>query len=140
MRVNGKCVRYASCVTYLGICVGERMYFRPHLEYLRRRCVNVVGKLRRVMKSDWGLRKRAVRVLYKGLFSATIMYEASVWYRSMRYAYARDMMSKCQRIVLSACLSVCRTVSTEAMQVMLGGLPWDLECVRRGVCYKMKNG
>lgn len=41
---------------------------------------------------------------------------------------------------MSACLSVCRTVSTEAMQVLMGSLPWELECIRRDVRYKLKNG
>jgi len=101
--------------------------------------VNVVGKLRRVLRSEWGLRKKAVRVLYKGLFSTCVMYGASVWCGMMRFGYARDMMNRCQRVVLCACLNVCRTVSTAAMQVLMGGLPWDLECMRRSVRFKMKR-
>ncbi|XP_024881914.1 transcriptional regulator ovo-like [Temnothorax curvispinosus] len=33
-----------------------------------------------------------------------------------------------------------RTVSTEATQVLMGGLPWDLECVKRGMTVRIKNG
>lgn len=99
----------------------------------------MIGKLRRVLRSEWGLKKKAVCVLYKGLFLASVMYVASVWYEIIKYEYARKIMNRCQKVVLSSCLDVCRTVSTEAMQVMMGGLPWDLECVRRDVMYKMKN-
>lgn len=49
-------------------------------------------------------------------------------------------MNRCQRVAMSACLNVCRTVSTDAMQVLMGGLPWDLECVKRGVKFKLKHG
>lgn len=138
--VNERRVKYVTSVKYLGVWMGERMSFRPHLECMRRKCVSVVGKLRRVLRSEWGLRKRAVRMIYNGMFVASVMYGASVWYGMMRYEYARKMVNRCQRVVLSACLNVCRTVSTEAMQVLMGGLPWDLECVRRGVRYKIKNG
>lgn len=114
VRVNDVNIKYVSSVRYLGVWMGERMSFKPHLVCLRKKCVNVVGKLRHVMRSEWGLRKRAVRVLYKGLFSACVMYGASVWCGVMRFGYARDMMNRCQRVVLYACLNVCRSVGGDA--------------------------
>ncbi|KAK2577563.1 hypothetical protein KPH14_012910, partial [Odynerus spinipes] len=140
VRMNERCVRYVQRVKYLGVWMGERLNFRVHLESLREKSVRVVGKLRRVLRSEWGLRKKAVKILYKGLFSACVMYGASVWYGVMKFGYARELMNRCQRVVLCACMNVCRTVSTDALQVLMGGLPWDLECVRRGVKYKIKNG
>lgn len=103
--------------------MGERMSFKPHQVCLRKKCVNVVDNLRRVMRNEWGLRKRAVWVLYKGLFSACVMYGASVWCGMMRFGYARDIMNRYQKVVLCACLNMCRIVSTAAMQVLTGGLP-----------------
>ena len=58
----------------------------------------------------------------------------------MKYDYARVLMNRCQRMVLYACLNVCRTVSTDCMQVLMGVPPWDLECERRGVMCMLKNG
>jgi len=40
---------------------------------------------------------------------------------------------------MCACLNVCRTVLTDAMHVLMGGLSWDLECIKRGVKFKLKN-
>ena len=58
----------------------------------------------------------------------------------MRYAYARDSLNACQRLVLYATLNVCRTVSTDAMQVLHGELPWDLEVTRRGLLSEFRRG
>ena len=58
----------------------------------------------------------------------------------MRSKYARDSMNRCQKIVLYACLNVSKTVSTDAMQVLMGVLPWDLECVRTGLIRMIVNG
>src|SRR5262249_51361799 len=58
---------------------------------------------------------------------------ARVWFRLMRKETARVELIKCQRQVLYASLNVCRTVSTEAMQVLHGGLPWNLEVTRKGL-------
>lgn len=137
---NGKRVSYASCVKYLDVRMGERMSFKLHFECLRKRCVNVVKLLRCVMKREWGLRKKALMIIYRGLFSAGAMYSASMWYDVMQFQYARVAINRCQRVVLSACLRVCRTVSTETMQVLMDGLPWNLECVRREVCTRIRNG
>ena len=68
------------------------------------------------------------------------MYGASVWYEVCKQKGMRDELIRCQRIVLYGCLRVCRTVSTEAMQVLLGSLPWDLECLRRAALYRVKKG
>ena len=76
----------------------------------------------------------------KGLFLAMVMYGASVWYECMRFRYARDELNRCMRALMYVCVRVCRTVSTDAMQVLLGWLPWDLECVRRANVYKAKRG
>jgi len=78
VRVNGKCIKYCKCVKYLRVWVSERMNFKIHLRSLRRKIVNVLGKLRCVLRSEWGLRKRAMRVIYKGLFVTSVMYGASV--------------------------------------------------------------
>lgn len=43
-------------------------------------------------------------------------------------------------VTINACLSVCRTVFTEAMQVFKSRLPWDLECVGKGLMFKISNG
>lgn len=51
----------------------------------------------------------------------------------MKYGYTRKIMNRCQRVVLVVCLNVCRTVSTAGLQVSMGVLPWDLECVKKGV-------
>lgn len=57
----------------------------------------------------------------------------------MKYGYGREMLNRCQRVGMCASMCVCRTVSTVAMQVLMGDLPWDLECVKRNVCFRLKN-
>ena len=45
-----------------------------------------------------------------------------------------------QRTVLLACLAVCRTVSADALQVLAGAMPWDLEAIRVAIIFKVKRG
>jgi len=120
--VHSKRIKYSKCIKYLGMWIGERMNFKLHLETLRKKIINVIGKLRRVLKTEWDLQKKAMRVIYKGLFVASVMHGSSVWYSSMRYEYARKLINRCQKVTMCTCLNVCRTVSTDTMQVLMGRL------------------
>ena len=46
----------------------------------------------------------------------------------------------CQRIILSACMPVCRTASTDALKVLVGVAPLNLEVIKRGIAFKIKKG
>ena len=50
--MNGKSIRYVEHVKYLGIRVSEKMYFKAYLERLRIKVTNIVGQMRRVLKSE----------------------------------------------------------------------------------------
>lgn len=140
VRIRGQKIKHVKKVKYLGINVAERLSFKPHLSYLREKVTNIIGGMRRVLRKDWGLGRRAVRIIYKGAIVPCITYASGVWYDWMKYGYARGMISSAQRVVLNASLRVCRTVSTDAMRVLMGVWPWEEEIVRSGVRYKIKRG
>ena len=62
-----------------------------------------------------------------------------MWYAEIKKAYIKKAIDRCQRTVTYAVLPVCRTVSTEAMQVLLRELPWHLQSVERGIIYSIKK-
>ena len=70
---------------------------------------------------------------------ASMAYGASVWFRSLRLGYARDALNSIQRKVLYWGSNVCRTVSTDAMQVLFGEFPWDLEVTRKGLLQELRK-
>ena len=64
------------------------MNFKMHFERMRIKITNLVGQMRRVLKSEWGMRKHAVRIVYKGLFClCDVRFECLC--ESMRSKYAR---------------------------------------------------
>ena len=140
VRVNGVSIRYVTQVKYLGLTMTERMCFTPHLAILKERLQAVVGKVRRILRSDWGLGRRAVRTIYRGLFVACATYGAAIWWESAMTVSGRRKLLSVQRCMMLACLPVCRTVSTDAMQVLLGAPPLDLIVVQRAVAFRLRRG
>ena len=82
-----------------------------------------MGCLRRVLRKKSGLGQRAFKIIYKGLFAASMAYGVSVLFRFLRLGYARDALNSIQRQVLYRGLNVFSTVSTDAMQLLCGELP-----------------
>ncbi|KAK9701483.1 Reverse transcriptase (RNA-dependent DNA polymerase) [Popillia japonica] len=140
VRMGESGMKYVKEVKYLGVSVGERMSFRPQLERMREKITRVAGSMSRILRKEWGLRRRATSIIYKGLLFPCVSYGASVWKPVLRFQYGRDLLNRCQRVALYACLSVCRTVSTDAMQILVGEAPWDLECERKAYTYMLKKG
>lgn len=138
VRVRDERVRYETSVNYLGVTIEDRMNSGPHLREIRMKVMKVVACLSRVLRAEWGLGKRAVRMIYRVVFVACETYAAGEWYDVFRHKYARDAISVSQRMVLYAFVRACRTVSTKAMRVLMGVLPWDMESAMRGarMCVK----
>lgn len=137
---NVKSLKFVEKVKYLGVWMGVNMDYKVHVKGMRARVNGIMGKFRRVLRKDWGMKKGVLSVIVKGMVEPAIMYASSVWYELMELKCMREELNRCQRIVLYACTRVCRTVSTEAMQVIAGSLPWDLECMRRADLYKLRKG
>ena len=56
---------------------------------------NVVEQMRRVVKNECSMRKRALRMMCKGLFIVCVMYGSSVWYEYMKSKYVKEIMNRC---------------------------------------------
>lgn len=140
LRMSRGSVRCVETVRYLGIEMGVRMTFRPHLIKMKAKLIKVVGMFRRVLRKEWGLKRSVMVMLYKGLMTACMMYGVSVWGGILKYGYGRRLIDQCERVILYGCLPVCRTVSTAALQVLMGELPWYLEARRRMLNSLLRKG
>ena len=56
-------------------------------------------------------------MIYKGLMVACASFGV------LRFGYMGELVNRCLRSVLYWCMVFCRTVSTDAMQVLIGELP-----------------
>ena len=92
--------------------------------------------MKRILRVDYGLGRKAVRVIYKGLFTTCVLYGAAVWYHIVESSHGRRNILTMQSTALLACLAV----STDALQVLAGAMPWDLAAIRVAIVYNVKRG
>ena len=134
-----KRLKFVDKTKYLGVTVQPGLTFKLHVIELGKKVEGIVGKLRRVLRKDWGLRKSTTSIVLRGLLNPAVMYASIVWYDILRLKGFRTRLNRYQRIALYASTRTCRTVSTEAMQVLDGSLPWDIECMLRACLYKIRK-
>lgn len=137
---QGERIRFVRRLKYLGIWVSEGFRFESHLREIGIKLAKVLVPLKRVLKNQWGLKRKATNTWVKGLLTPIVMYGSPVWYHTVQKTTGAQVIASIQRSVLYACLRVCRTVSTEAMQVLMNQTPWDLEAIRHAVRYKIRKG
>ena len=117
---------------YLGLTVGERQNFTPHLKVVRSKMKTGVEVMKRILRVKHGLSRRVIRIIHKGVFKQSGLFSAAVWPDTLNRVH--------ERIHLLACPAVCSTVSTEALQLLAGDMPWDLEARPVTIAYKVKTG
>lgn len=64
--------------------VGVNIHFRVHVRGIREIVSCTVRKLRCVLKTNCGMKRREVNVVIKGLVMVAIMYCMSAWYEVIK--------------------------------------------------------
>lgn len=140
VRLDGSSIAYAKEIRYLGVTFGPNWSFGRHVAELDRKSLSTVGLLRRVLRREWGLSLATTLHIYRGLFVPCVCYGSVVWAKALcTTGSMQASILRAQRTALYAMLCVCRTVSTVAMQVLAGELPWDLEVRRSIVMAKIRR-
>ena len=116
----------------LGVCIDETRSFVQHAQLSGNRATKCFGKVSRISASSWGVRYRALRILYVGTYVATVTYAAAVWWRRTTSYSVRSALLRTQRPALVLLTKAYRSVSTAALPVLAATLPADLEVLRAG--------
>lgn len=136
IRLGERGLKYAKVVTYLGVCLGERLSFEGHIRMVKQKAQATAGSLQRVLRKDWGLTRKTVLLMFRSLFVPCMGYGSIIWAHDANC----HLLTQSHRVVLYATLPFCRTVSTVAMEVLAGQMPWDLEARRLHVMAKLRKG
>jgi len=112
---------------YLGLTLDCERKWDVHIELLSAKSDDMFSRLRGTMGAGWGIRRVNLMTLYRGVFLPRIGYGASFWAHAASSRISRQKLGKLQRRILVGLTSAYRTTSTDALQVLAGVLPLDLE-------------
>lgn len=121
-----------SKAKYLGIWIDQGLTFKPHIRSLKENNLQLFSRLRSTLGHNWGMSRENASLLYQTVFLPKILYGAEFWYEAASGSEGRRVLQILQRKALLAITSAYKTASTEALQVISGTLPLDLEASLQG--------
>lgn len=124
---------------FLGVTFQKRLKVGSHIEALTSKCLLQFGKISRSSRANWGYNCKSFKTLYECVFKPTVLYAAASWWDLVDAASRRKLVTL-QRRVLLWLTRAYRTVSHEALHMIAGVLPIDLEMEARVAQYRIRKG
>lgn len=140
--LKGESLKSVDEFQYLGITLSSGVMglkIGKHIDKIAGKSRNLFNSLRRIAKRDWGLGYRSLKIIYGGLFLAIVTYGIAAWGHMPNKKHWRTL-ALAQRYALIGVTRAYRTVSTEAVQVIAGVLPIQLEAEKRMKAYYIRKG
>lgn len=140
LRLSGEAIRYVHSARYLGIYFSTGFHIGTHLQKTGDRCKSIFTIFGQAARSTWGLRFPILSTYYDSIFLPTITFAAGSWGDQVGVRQRHSSLT-IQRFMLLRITKAYRTTSTEALQVVAGIMPLDLEIVkiRATFLYKKKG-
>lgn len=140
-KFNSITVKKKDSVCYLGLILEKKFHFIEHIKQVCEKSKRNFYALNRISTSTWGLSFRSLKIIYTATFLGCICYGAPVWADRATIGAARRKLLQSQRLALIFLCKAYRTVSTEALPILAGVIPVDLEIQRRAAMYyNSRNG
>lgn len=116
-----------DCVKYLGIRLDQKRQYTEHLDDIRKASETIFTKMRGTLGSGWGMKRENIAILYRGVFLPKIAYGARFWAHKTTSNRAIKLLGSIQRRALIGMTGAYCTTSTDALQILAGVPPLDLE-------------
>lgn len=114
-------------VKYLGVWLDMDYTFKPHVDSLISTEHVLFSRLRGTIGSGWGIRRCNLMTLYRCVFLPKVSYGVRFWAHATTSSVTIRRLGTLQRRALLGITGAYKTTSTEALQVVAGVPPLDLE-------------
>jgi hypothetical protein len=134
-QIGGEEILPVTSLKYLGVRMDRAMTFVPHVEEVAAKAEKMVAVLGRIMPNMKGPGSSR-RKLLSAVVHSRLLYGAAGWADGLKYKKNVETLNRVQRRVLVRVASAYRTVSAEALQVLTGVLPADLQAEGRVLLHR----
>ena len=124
-------------IKFLGILFDKKLTFKPHIDYLKKKCQKAMNLLRVVSSSAWGADRTTLLMLYKSLIRSRLDY-GCVIYGSARPSYL-SRLDPIKNQALRSCLGAFRTSPIASLEVESGEPSLTARRARQSILYVTKT-
>lgn len=135
VKLNETQIKRKESVCYLGLLLEKNFSFIEHIVQVSEKAKRNFFALNRISTSTWGLSFKSLKTIYNATYIGCISYGAPAWVDRAMIVTARRKLLQSQRLALIFLCKAYRTVSTDALPVLAGVFPVDLEIQRHAANY-----
>jgi hypothetical protein len=88
--LNNKPLEQVIRMKCLGIIKDHKCSFQKHINYAAEMCTKHIYNLSKMAKLSWGIKRAAIKTIYKGAILPLLTYGAPVWIYAMKYEHSRQ--------------------------------------------------
>ena len=134
--LDGTALPVVEETKFLGLIFDNKLSFKPHINYLRNKCLKALNLLKVVSSLDWGADRKVLLRLYRSLVRSKLDY-GSLVYGSARHSYLLKLETV-QNQALRLCLGAFRTSPISSLHVEANELPLHLRREKLALQYAIK--
>ena len=105
---------------YLGIIIDNKFKFSKHISYAAEKCTKLIHSLSKSAKVSWGLRREALKTIYKEAILPLLLHGEPAWIEAMKYAYNRLKYIRVQILMNIIMTKAFRKTSSKALCILAG--------------------
>ena len=136
LTLHGKELKVEEEVKFLGLVFDRILSFKPHVEYLRRKCQRAMNLLKMLSHTEWGADREILLTLYKTYIQSRLDY-GSIVYASAAKSYL-DWLKPVQNQGLRLAVGAFRSSPAVSLHVEAGVPPLDLRRYKLSLQYAIK--
>lgn len=133
--VENKTIIPQATITSLGITLDKYVNFKVHLQKAAEKASRMQTALQRLMPNVKGARASKRKVL-SAVTHSILLYGAPIWCEAMKVATYRNILLGVQRRTALRVISAYRTAPLNAVLVLAGSMPIDLQASLRQRTYR----
>jgi len=136
LKLNNIPIPVVEQTKFLGVIFDNKLNYKAHIDYLRKKCQNSLNLLKVVSRMDWGADRTVMLRLYRALVRSKLDY-ACVIYSSARQSYLKKLIP-IQNQALRLCLGAFRTSPMQSLYVEANEPPLHLRWEKLSLQYALR--
>ena len=98
--LGGTKLNRANKIKYLGVILSEKLQWKAHLKYVSDKAIRNLFNLSSIVKRNWGLDFKFLKVLYTGAIEPILLHACAIWATAIPKSTLMKPLVRVQRLAL----------------------------------------
>lgn len=137
LTLNEQPIAYVDNYKFLGLIWDQKLTWRPHLLYLKKRCQKPISLLKSIVSLKWGADQNTVMLLYRSLIRSKLDYGSIIYCSASKTNL--DIIKAIPTEVMRIASGAFRTTPVATLHVLTNEIPIEMRRMKLTMQYYFKT-